>query len=120
MGALKGGVRRKHSDEFKAEVVTQCRQAGASLSGIALSHGLNANMVRCWVRDSMNLPVAPSNEVVPQEFVALSVDEAASPPECPAPDIHVEVRHGTTTVNITWPLAASKDCASWLKLELPL
>ena len=115
MGAIKGGVRRSHSDAFKAEVAAQCRQAGASLSGVALSHGLNANMVRCWVRDSMNLPVALSHEIAPQEFVALSMGEAASPLECPPPDIHVEVRRGATTVNIKWPLEASKDCAAWLK-----
>ena len=44
----KSGLRRRHSDELKAKVVAACDELGASISGVALAHGLNAHLVRKW------------------------------------------------------------------------
>ncbi len=44
----KSGPRRRHSDEFKAKVLAACDEPGASISGVALAHGLNTNLVRKW------------------------------------------------------------------------
>ena len=41
--------RRNHTVEQKRVVVAECRVPGASLSSVALRHGMNANMVRKWV-----------------------------------------------------------------------
>ena len=41
--------RRRHSEEFKAEVVRACRRRGVSIAAVALANGLNANLVRRWV-----------------------------------------------------------------------
>ena len=40
--------RRRHGAEFKAKVLADCDEPGASISGVALAHGLNANLVRQW------------------------------------------------------------------------
>jgi transposase-like protein len=40
--------RRRHSDELKAKVAAACGEPGASISAVALAHGLNANLVRKW------------------------------------------------------------------------
>ena len=40
--------RRRHDAEFKAKVLGACDEPGASISGVALAHGLNANLVRQW------------------------------------------------------------------------
>ena len=40
--------RRRHGAEFKAKVLAECDEPGASISGVALAHGLNANLVRQW------------------------------------------------------------------------
>jgi transposase-like protein len=45
-------ARRKHSATFKAQILQACMQPGASLSGIAISHGLNPNMVQRWRREA--------------------------------------------------------------------
>jgi len=37
--------RRRFSREFKAQIVAQCLEPGASVSRISLENGLNANMV---------------------------------------------------------------------------
>ncbi|MGO4281554.1 transposase [Cupriavidus sp. RAF20_2] len=43
--------RREYSAEFKTTVLEQIRQEGASVAGVALSHGLNPNMVHRWMRE---------------------------------------------------------------------
>lgn len=42
--------RRRHSEEFKRQVVEACMQPGVSVAAIALANGLNANYLRQWVR----------------------------------------------------------------------
>ena len=44
----RSGPRRRHSDELKAKVLAACDAPGASISGVALAHGLNTNLVRKW------------------------------------------------------------------------
>lgn len=41
--------RRVHSAEFKAEVMAQCREPGASVAAVSMAHGVNANVVRKWL-----------------------------------------------------------------------
>ena len=41
--------RRTYARNFKREVVAQCQVPGVSISAIALSHGINANVVRKWL-----------------------------------------------------------------------
>jgi transposase len=52
--AAKRMTRRTYSRQFKREVVAQCLAPGASVSAIALSQGINANVIRKWLpqRDS--------------------------------------------------------------------
>ncbi len=48
-GAAARRVKRRHSPEFKARVVDACQVRGASVAGVALAHGVNANLVRKWI-----------------------------------------------------------------------
>lgn len=41
--------RRTHGAEFKAQVLAECQQPGASAAAIALAHGLNVNLLRKWL-----------------------------------------------------------------------
>jgi transposase len=41
--------RRRHDAQLKARVLAACRAPGASVSAVALAHGLNANLVRKWL-----------------------------------------------------------------------
>ena len=41
--------RRTYAQQFKREVIAQCQVPGASVSAIALSHGINANVIRKWL-----------------------------------------------------------------------
>ena len=48
-GVGRGRVKRRHSPEFKARVVAACEARGASVAGISMAHGVNANLVRKWI-----------------------------------------------------------------------
>ena len=42
-------TRRVYPRKFKREVVARCLEPGASVSAIALAHGINANVIRKWL-----------------------------------------------------------------------
>ncbi len=116
--------RRRHSEQFKAQVMTACGEPGASVSAVALSFGLNTNMVRQWQRGRGYKPNRPAiasqaaGQVQPQ-FVALSLPSPnvqAAPVADVAPQvIRVELKRGALVVDVMWPMAASSDCAAWLR-----
>jgi transposase len=41
--------RKSYPKSFKAQVVQECEQPGISVAAIAMSHGINANVVRQWI-----------------------------------------------------------------------
>jgi transposase len=98
--------RRRHSGELKAQVLSECAQPGASVAGVALSHGINANVVHKWRRLAGAAPV-PVASFVPVVLPA---------PTCAASaEIRMELRRGATSMTITWPAAAAADCAAWMR-----
>lgn len=40
--------RSSYPQSFKAQVVLECLQPGATISGVAINHGINANVIRKW------------------------------------------------------------------------
>ena len=109
--------RRLYSAELKSQVVAQTRAPGASVAGVALAHGINANIVHRWLRERAGQsPVAPSGFVPlslpPGKGVLAQVDDD---PARPHPDIRIELKRGTTVVNIAWPVAQASECAAWLR-----
>lgn len=113
--------RRRHSAQFKAEVLAACAQPGASLASVALSFGLNANLVGQWRRGRGTKRAGDLQALVPadgrrcaasQQFVALSLPPA--PAAEPAADIRIELRRGALQVMVSWPLAGGAECAALL------
>jgi transposase len=41
--------RRTYSREYKLEIVRECSVPGVSVAGVALTHRINANLVRRWI-----------------------------------------------------------------------
>ncbi len=116
-------TRRRHAPQFRAQVVAACLQPGVSISAVALANGLNANLVRKWVKEHRegvrsDVVVAEEGgrgragrEAAPAQFVAVAVEAA---PVVSTGDIRLEVRRGETVVHITWPAAQAQACAQWL------
>jgi len=122
-------TRRRHAPEFRGRVVQACRQPGVSIAAVALSNGLNANMVRKWVIDAeardgkgpgsnADMPTAASASDMPVPSAPLSFLPLAVPaPVTPAPadEIRIELQRGATAIKVTWPAGAAADCAAWLR-----
>lgn len=114
--------RRLHSDEFKADAVAVCMQPGVSMAAVAMSRGINANLLRRWVRlaesQSEQLPSAKRTAPIaaapasPPAFMALQLP-APTPGSCG--DIRIELRRGATAISMTWPTDAAAECAAWMR-----
>lgn len=111
-------IKRRHSEAFRQAVVAACCEPGVSVAGVALANGLNANLVRKWLRmrgiepPSRRLPKMgePGEIRPPPDFVPVPLLPA------PAPSgIRLEVRRGGSTVLIEWPLTAAGECGAWLR-----
>ena len=106
--------RRFYSPELKTQVMQECRQSGASVAGVALSHGINANIVHRWLREFTPTALVPQLQA--NAFVPVTLDEPAPGPAPQAePDIRVEVQRANATIVVKWPLQGSAACAAWLR-----
>ena len=104
--------RRIYSAELKTRVMQECRQSGASVAGVALSHVINANIVHRWLREQT--PSALS--VQSQAFVPVPLNDSAPGPTSQAePDIRVEVHRANSAIVVKWPLEGAASCAAWLR-----
>lgn len=116
--------RRTHSPAFKAHVLQACSQPGVSIAAVALSNGLNDNLVRRWLNErnvsGANSVVAATNKArlcassLPtggDGFV--SVQLADQPAQAAA--IRLELRRGPVAVNVIWPAQEAAACGTWLR-----
>jgi len=109
-----GRRRRRHSEEFKAEAVQACARPGVSMAAVALSYGINANLLRRWVvthRSAQPVVTMPASASQPT-FVPLAL---SAPRAAEAPEIRIELKRGATTVSVTWPVSAAEGCAVWMR-----
>ena len=110
--------RRSHSPLFKAEAVGECQQPGVSIAAIALARGLNASVLRRWVKEAerSGIPIAirgsASSLAVEggQNFVPVPL---RSNPADTA--IRIKVRRRGGTVIVEWPASAAHECALLLR-----
>ncbi|SFC66198.1 Transposase [Polaromonas sp. OV174] len=122
--------RREYSAEFKASVLDQCRQPGASVAGIALGYGINPNMVHRWMREARQSQMLADLQQGATAFVPLQlqpspmVDADPWPTKLDAPlasqsvaaeSIRIELTRAGGTVTVYWPLAAAAQCAQVLR-----
>ena len=111
--------RRYHREEFKQAVIAACCEPGASVAGIAMANGVNANQVRRWMRErgitapTQRLPMGTPTQAAGQSPAFIPVPLAPNSPELPG--IRIEIRRGTTAIKIDWPVSAAGDCAAWLR-----
>lgn len=98
-------------------------QPGMSMAAVAMAHGVNANLLRRWVREAE--AKAPDHAVgksaamqvqAPQRetlFVPVSLPAPTAP--APMPDIRIALQRGATAITVTWPASAAIECATWLR-----
>lgn len=114
--------RRVHSAEFKARILAECRQPGASVSAVAIAHGLNTNVVRKWVAGRglkrMGDAVPATNGSAPAlQFVPVELPRAEPVIAAPAsqPDIRIELQRGGLHVKLQCAASAGALYAAQLR-----
>ena len=97
--------RRSYPKSLKAQIVAECSQPGTSIAGVALSHGVNANLVHKWIRQAERQP-----GVVPP-FVQVAVSPQ------PAANRHIEIHlsRGPVQATVQWPVSEAGACVAWLR-----
>ena len=75
MPDAKPDTRRRHDPELKRQVLAECAAPGASVAKVAMSHGLNANLVHKWRRTVAH----DRGAAIADPFVPVSVVPAAPP-----------------------------------------
>lgn len=113
--------RRVHSAEFKAQILSECRQPGASVSAVAIAHGLNTNVVRKWLagrglkRMGAGAPAArgtaPSLQFVAVELTRSPVVATAASES----DIRIELQSGDLQVKLQCAAGAGARYAAQLR-----
>jgi transposase len=120
MEIQKPSWRRRHDpEEFKRTVIEACCEPGASVAGIAMANGVNANQVRRWLRERsiepptrrLPTPLIEAAPAMAPEFVPVAIAPAAPGSR----DIRIEIRQGNSALKVDWPVQASGDCAAWLR-----
>ena len=48
LAPVPSGYRRRYTVDFKRQVVQESMASGASIAGVAMAHGLNANQLHNW------------------------------------------------------------------------
>lgn len=91
--------RRTYSRQAKRALVQMCKAPGVSVAGLALSHGINANLLRRWI--SQHDAVEPNLSAEPRAAL-LPVTTVSAAPPVPAPDCHgiIEVIFANATVRV--------------------
>ncbi len=80
--------------EFKSKLVNLTLEPGASLSAVAVAHGVNPNLLRRWVKESGALTTPPSFVPVLIESGISSIDHHARTPIKHCQGIEVNINRG--------------------------
>lgn len=103
--------RRTFPKVFKAQVIEECAQPGASVAGVALSHGLNANLVHKWIRKQREpLPVV-SARFIPVPLGILPSEQASSEELT----IRIEIPYHAGSLSVHWPVQDGEGCTRLLR-----
>jgi transposase len=105
--------RRRHGDELKAQMLSECEMPGASVAKVAMAHGINANVVHRWrqlAREGGQATAAKPSGFVP---VAIAAPTTLLTANCR--DIEVELRRGAVMMKVVWPISAAADFAAWTR-----
>ena len=90
---------------FKAQVVQECLQPGATISSVAIHHGINANVIRKWLptyRDRLpaTLPAFVPVKTPPRR----AIEEMAI----------ISLSLGDKSITVKWPSSDPDGCARFI------
>lgn len=95
--------RRSHSGEFRRRVIAEASVVGATVAGVALANGLNANLLRKWIKASGRTGVVPVVRTEPEQTVIpVAANETGSGA---GGEVRLDLRRGGLNIQMAWPLS---------------
>ena len=98
--------RSSYPKPFKAQVVQECLQPGATVSSVAIRHGINANVIRKWLPLYRDQLPAALPAFVPARVRPKRPAEAA---------VIIELPLGAQSVTVKWPASDPEGCARFVR-----
>lgn len=98
--------RSSYSKPFKAQVVQECLQPGATVSSVAIRHGINANVIRKWLPLYRDQPPVALPAFVPLRATSQRTTETLAIIELPL---------GEQAVTVKWPACDPEGCARFVR-----
>lgn len=92
--------RRDHSPTLKRELIERSLQPGASVSGIALDSGINANLLFKWRREHLRAAAPSSAPVLLPVTIESPRPEVTAPPPSPPPPPAPRANTGCIEIDI--------------------
>ena len=91
---------------FKAQVVQECLQPGATVSSVAIRHGIKANVIRKWLPVYRDQAVTTLPAFVPvQPLPKRTVDEV----------VVIVLPLGSKSITVKWPASDPDGCARFIR-----
>ena len=104
------------STVLKNTVVAKCLEPGASVSRISLDNGLNANMVRRWMREAQRADKTPATPgFVPVNMPAATSALRNQSVSDKRSTIRIEIPRAGGAVVVEWPAEQAHQCAALLR-----
>ena len=90
------------------------------MAAVAMVNGVNANLLRRWVRAAEMRPGAEvAHALAAPDRRGGQTSAAFIPMQLPAKtaaaDIRIELRRGATSISVAWPTDAAPECAAWMR-----
>lgn len=98
--------RSSYPKPFKVQVVQECLQPGATVSSVAIRHGINANVIRKW------LPLY--RDQLPAALPAF-VPVRAAPKRSTEASVMIELPLGEQAITVKWPASDPEGCARFVR-----
>ena len=98
--------RSSYPKSFKAQVVQECLQPGASISSVAISHGINANVIRKWLPLFRDQPPTTLPAFVPVKVAPKRQAESS---------VIIELPFGEQTITVIWPSSDPEGCVRFVR-----
>lgn len=106
-------IRRNHSPELKAQIMAECQLPGASVAKIAMTHGINANIVHSWRKRARQAATSQANAVA--GFIPIAVAPEPITDEKDEGHISIELHRAGFVMKLQWPLSAADRLSAWTR-----
>lgn len=113
--------RRRYDAASKARLVAACHEPGVSVSRLALEHGINANLLRRWIKEAKEtgtLPSSSASAFIPVVAADCSLSVQSRLMETPSPRGEERLAKPESTCHLFSPAKVSASLPNGVKLTL--